>query len=122
VTRTPMKKIAVLGLAVGGWLLNGQMGPSPHAGLIASAEAVVGAPRTPVSYAGVARRTTARAVTPGAGAPGVGVAPGVGAGGVGGPASGVGVRPGAGAGKAGVGYSGGVGPNLGGPVNRVGVR
>jgi hypothetical protein len=30
--------------------------------------------------------------------------------------------PGAGAGQAGVGYSGGVGVNLGGPVNRVGVR
>lgn len=60
---------------------------------------------------GVARRTTRRAVTPG-----------VGAGGVGGPASGVGVLPGAGAGQAGVGYSGGVGVNLGGPVNRVGVR
>ena len=35
---------------------------------------------------------------------------------------GVGVLPGAGAGRAGVGYSGGVGVNLGGPVNRVGVR
>lgn len=109
--RKHRKILAILSLAVGGWLFNGQMGPSPHARLIASAEAVVGAPATPVSYAGVARRTTARAVTPG-----------VGAGGVGGPASGVGVRPGAGAGKAGVGYSGGVGPNLGGPVNRVGVR
>jgi hypothetical protein len=120
--RKPLRTPAIIGLAVAGWLLNGQMGPSPHAGLIASAEAVVGAPPTPVSYAGVARRTTARAVTPGVGAPGIGVAPGVGAGGVGGPASGVGVRPGAGAGKAGVGYSGGVGPNLGGPVNRAGVR
>ena len=39
-----------------------------------------------------------------------------------GPASGVGVLPGAGAGQAGVGYSGDVGANLGGPVNRVGVR
>lgn len=120
--RKPMKNLVILSLAVAGWLLNGQMGPSPHASLIASAEAVVGAPATPVSYAGVARRTTTRAVTPGAGAPGVGVAPGVGAGGVGGPASGVGVLPGAGAGKAGVGYSGGVGTNLGGPVNRAGVR
>ncbi len=63
-------------------------------------------PATPVSYAGVARRSTV----------------GVGAGGVGGPASGVGVLPGMGAGQAGVGYSGGVGVNLGGPVNRVGVR
>lgn len=33
--------------------------------------------------------------------------------------SGVGVLPGAGAGRAGVSYSGGVGANLGGPVNRV---
>lgn len=120
--RNPLRKMVIIGLAVAGWMLNGQMGTSPPAGLITSAEAVVGAPATPVSYAGVARRTTARAVTPGVGAPGVGVAPGVGAGGVGGPASGVGVLPGAGAGKAGVGYSGGVGTNLGGPVNRVGVR
>ncbi|RKT45483.1 hypothetical protein BDD21_2942 [Thiocapsa rosea] len=106
-----MNKIAILGLALAGWLIIGQMVPGARLGLIANAEAVVGAPATPVSYAGVARRTTARAVTPG-----------VGAGGVGGPASGVGVLPGAGAGKAGVGYSGGVGRNLGGPVNRVGVR
>jgi hypothetical protein len=103
--------LAIVGLATSGWLFNGQLGSGPDAGLIASAAAVVGAPATPVSYAGVARRTTARAVTPG-----------VGAGGVGGPASGIGVLPGAGAGKAGVGYSGGVGPNLGGPVNRAGVR
>jgi hypothetical protein len=121
-TPKSLRFFAILGVGAAGWLLNGQVGPGTHAGLIACAEAVVGAPATPVSYAGVARRTTARAVTPGVGAPGVGVAPGVGAGGVGGPASGVGVRPGAGAGKAGVGYSGGVGPNLGGPVNRVGVR
>jgi hypothetical protein len=53
-------------------------------------------------------------VRPGAGAPGVGVAPGVGAG-----APGVGVAPGAGAGAPGV----GVEPaNRGGPVNRRGVR
>ena len=90
--------------------------------LVSTAQAYLGRPTTPVSYAGVARRTTRRAVTPGVGAPGVGVAPGVGAGGVGGPASGVGVLPGAGAGQAGVGYSGGAGVNLGGPVNRVGVR
>jgi hypothetical protein len=104
--RTP----ALRSLAVGGWWLDGSIGPGTHLSQIATAEAAVGAPATPVSYAGVARRTTARAVTPGVGAPGVG------AGGVGGPASGVGVLPGAGAGKA------GVGGNLGGPVNRVGVR
>lgn len=105
------KTLLVFGLASAGWLFNGQIGPTSQGGLMATAQAVVGRPATPVSYAGVARRTTARAVTPG-----------VGYGGVGGPASGVGVLPGAGAGQAGVGYSGGVGVNLGGPVNRVGVR
>ena len=55
----------------------------------------------------------------GAGAPGVGVAPGVGAG-----AAGVGVAPGVGAGAPGVGVTEGpgVGVNRGGPVNRGGVR
>jgi hypothetical protein len=110
-TRKILKTPAIFALAVAGWLCNGDLRPTLDGGLIANAEAVVGRPATPVSYAGVARRTTVRAVTPG-----------VGAGGVGGPASGVGVLPGAGAGKAGVGYSGGIGPNLGGPVNRVGVR
>jgi hypothetical protein len=98
-------------LATAGWISNGKVSPTSPRGLVASAEAVVGAPATPVSYAGVARRSTV-----GYGAPGVGY------GGVGGPASGVGVLPGAGAGQAGVGYSGGVGVNLGGPVNRAGVR
>jgi hypothetical protein len=96
--------LLVLGLVVAGLLWNGQIGPTSERGLIATAEARVGRPVTPVSYAGVARRST------------VGVA------GVGGPASGVGVLPGAGAGQAGAGYSAGVGTNLGGPVNRVGVR
>ena len=110
--KQPAKRyLLMFGLAAAGWLLNGETGPGSSGFLMASAEARFGRPATPVSYAGVARRTTVRAATPG-----------VGAGGVGGPASGVGVRPGAGAGKAGVGYSGGVGPNLGGPVNRVGVR
>ena len=38
------------------------------AGMISSAEARVGRPLTPMSYAGVARRTTRRAVAVGAGA------------------------------------------------------
>ena len=67
--------------------------------LIRDAEARLGRPATPVSYAGVARRSTVRVATPG-----------------------VGARPGVGAGQAGVGYSRGAGGNLGGPVNRVGVR
>ena len=89
-----------------GLFWTGQIPVGGKTTLVSRAEAIVGRPATPVSYAGVARRSTV----------------GVGAGGVGGPASGVGVLPGAGAGQAGVGYSGGVGVNLGGPVNRVGVR
>lgn len=106
----------MLGLAAAGWASNG------GGDLIATAHAVVGAPATPVSYAGVARRSTV-----GAGAPGVGVTPGVGAG-----APGVGVAPGVGPGAPGVGVTPGVGAgapgvgaapaNRGGPVNRVGVR
>ena len=114
--------LLIFGLAAAGWLGNMNMGDEFTVDLVTAAEARIGRPATPISYAGVARRTTVRAATPGLGAPGVGVAPGVGLGGVGGPASGVGVLPGAGAGQAGVGYSGGVGVNLGGPVNRVGVR
>jgi hypothetical protein len=64
-------------------------------GLVATAEAALGRPATPVSYAGVARRTTVRVATPGVGAPGVGVAPGVGALGVGAlPGAGVRITPG----------------------------
>jgi hypothetical protein len=116
-THVTRKFLLMFVVAAAGWVCNGGIGTTSHGGLVASAEAVVGRPATPVSYAGVARRSTV-----GVGAPGVGVAPGVGAGGVGGPASGVGVLPGAGAGQAGVGYSGGVGVNLGGPANRAGVR
>jgi hypothetical protein len=100
--------VLALGIATAGLLWNGGTWPTGHGGFISTAEARIGRPVTPVSYAGVARRSTVR------------VAPVVG--GVGGPASGVGVLPGLGAGQAGVGYSGGVGVNLGGPVNRVGVR
>lgn len=98
-------RLALLSLVAAlAWLGSGSDG-----GLVATAEAVIGRPATPVSYAGVARRSTV-----GAGAPGVGVTPGVGAG-----APGVGVTPGVGVGAPGP----GVAPaNVGGPVNRVGVR
>jgi len=52
------KYALMFGLAVGGWLGNGEIGPAPQGGLVATAEAVVGRPATPVSYAGVARRST----------------------------------------------------------------
>ncbi|MCU0976978.1 MAG: hypothetical protein MUC71_11810 [Steroidobacteraceae bacterium] len=102
------RKIAFLvGIAAAASILNVQLSPA-GVSVVATAEAVVGAPATPVSYAGVARRSTV-----GAGAPGVGVTPGVGVG-----APGVGVTPGVGVGAPGVNTPG----NVGGPVNRVGVR
>lgn len=51
---------------VGGLFWNGETGID--GGLVTSAEARVGRPLTPMSYAGVARRTTRRAVAVGAGA------------------------------------------------------
>lgn len=139
--------IKFLGLAAVSSLLflgNGEISMDGEIQLVAAAEARLGRPATPVSYAGVARRSTVGAGAPGAGvtpgvgvgapgpgaapgvgAPGVGATPGVGAGapgagvapGVGAP--GVGATPGAGAGAPGAGVAPG---NVGGPVNRVGVR
>jgi hypothetical protein len=56
---------ALLALA-GGLFWNGET--AIDNGLVSSAEARVGRPLTPMSYAGVARRTTRRAVAVGAGA------------------------------------------------------
>ena len=62
----------VLGAAVLLW--NGQLLIDPQTfALVSSAEARVGRPLTPMSYAGVARRTTRRAVAVGAVATGVAV-------------------------------------------------
>jgi hypothetical protein len=105
--------LLVLGLAATALIWNGAIRPTGQ-GFMATAEAVRGRTATPVSYAGVARRTTVRAATPGVGAPGVGVTPGVGVG-----APGPGVTPGVGVGAPGPGVAPG---NRGGPVNRVGVR
>jgi hypothetical protein len=121
-THITRRYVLTFGLAAAAWVCNGEIGTTGHGGLVATAGAVVGAPATPVSYAGVARRSTV-----GVGAPGVGAAPGVGVG-----APGVGVTPGVGAGAPGAGVTPGVGvgapgvgaapANRGGPVNRVGVR
>lgn len=93
-----------IALALGGalWLANGEVSPN-YVRVVAEASAVVGAPVTPVSYAGVARRSTV-----GVGAPGVGAAPVPGVG-----APGVGVTPAPGLNTP---------ANRGGPVNRVGRR
>jgi len=65
--------VLILCFAIAAWVWNG--GSLLNEGFISTAEAVVGRPATPVSYAGVARRTTVRVATPGLGAPGVGVQP-----------------------------------------------
>jgi hypothetical protein len=84
------------------------------AGTSSVADAVVYCRAVGVPKGCVARPTAPRYRTPGVGAPGVGVRPGVGAG-----APGVGVTPGVGVGAPGVGTE----PfNRGGPVNRAGVR
>jgi len=88
--------LLIVSLAIAAWVWSGEIDTLFHGELVASAKAVIGRPATPVSYAGVARRSTV-----GVGAPGVGVMPGVGVG-----APGVGVEP----------------MNRGGPVNRVGRR
>jgi hypothetical protein len=57
---------AAAGALAGGLFWNGET--AIDNGLVTSAEARVGRPLTPMSYAGVARRTTRRAVAVGAGA------------------------------------------------------
>jgi hypothetical protein len=103
-THATCRYLCMLGLAAAGWVCFGG----------STAEAVVGAPATPVSYAGVARRSTVEV-----GAPGVGATPTPGVG-----APGVGATPTPGVGAPGVGATPtpGVGANAGGPANRVGVR
>lgn len=62
--------LLILVLVAAGLAWNGDIRPTSHGCLISTAEAIVGRPATPVSYAGVARRSTV-----GVGAPGVGAAP-----------------------------------------------
>ena len=62
---------SVLGAGVLLW--SGQLPIDQQASLVSSAEARVGRPLTPMSYAGVARRTTRRAVAVGAVATGAAV-------------------------------------------------
>jgi hypothetical protein len=58
-----------------GLLWSGQLPLDSRASLVSSAEARIGRPLTPMSYAGVARRTTRRAVAVGATAGAVYAAP-----------------------------------------------
>ena len=67
--------VLLLVLAAAVWLWNGDVSQTLNLEPLSVAEAIRGRPATPVSYAGVARRTSVRVATPGLGAPGVGVAP-----------------------------------------------
>jgi hypothetical protein len=77
-TRTSATLIRLsIATVIGGAALfwNGQLPLDSQSTLVSSAEARIGRPLTPMSYAGVARRTTRRAVAVGAAAGAVYVAP-----------------------------------------------
>ena len=76
-TAFPRKLIVFAAASVavaGGLFWNGETAVDKS--LVSSAEARIGRPLTPMSYAGVARRTTRRAVAVGAGAAAAGAAAG----------------------------------------------
>jgi len=59
----------MIGVIAVGLTWNGDILVHSTGQVISTAEAIIGAPMTPVSYAGVARRTTVRVATPGVGTP-----------------------------------------------------
>ena len=67
-TKTMVRFLLVTGAVAFGLLWSGEMVPNRDTGLISSAQARIGRPLTPMSYAGVASRTTRRAVAVGAAA------------------------------------------------------
>lgn len=71
---TPLFRFSIATILGGAALLwSGQLTLDPTSSLVSSAEARIGRPLTPMSYAGVARRTTRRAVAVGAVAAGAAV-------------------------------------------------
>ncbi len=57
-----LSRIALAAIASAGCLLvSDKISPTKSRSLVTQAEAIIGRPLTPMSYAGVARRTTARA-------------------------------------------------------------
>lgn len=66
-TRTTLFRLSIATVLGGGaFFWSGQLPLDGQSSLVSSAEARVGRPLTPMSYAGVARRTTRRAVAVGA--------------------------------------------------------
>jgi hypothetical protein len=73
---TALIRFSIVTVVGGAALLwNGQLPLNSQSPLVSSAEARIGRPLTPLSYAGVARRTTRRAVAVGAAAGAVYAAP-----------------------------------------------
>jgi hypothetical protein len=76
-TKIMLLRLALAAVAgVGCLFVSDRISPTNSGSFITEASARIGRPLTPMSYAGVARRTTARAVGYGAAAVGVGVAVG----------------------------------------------
>jgi hypothetical protein len=65
-TRTMVRVLMAAAAGGLGLLWSGEISPNPETALISTAQARIGRPLTPMSYAGVARRTTRRAVAVGA--------------------------------------------------------
>lgn len=51
---------AATAAGIAGFLWNGDIAPSHKSGFVTEAQAIIGRPLTPLSYAGVARRTVRR--------------------------------------------------------------
>jgi len=58
--KTLMLMAAATAAGVAGLLWNGDITPNTRSSLVTEAQAIIGRPLTPVSYAGVARRTVRR--------------------------------------------------------------
>ena len=63
------KALLILALVAAGLAWNVEFRPTSNNSFVTTVEARIGRPATPVSYAGVARRTTVRVATPGVGTP-----------------------------------------------------
>ena len=59
-TKRSVLVATAIAVAVTGLFWSGEIFPNVRSGLVSEAEAIIGMPLTPVSYAGVARRTVRR--------------------------------------------------------------
>ncbi len=66
ISKTVVKLALAVAFGASCLVVNEKVVTTPSASWMTTADAIIGRPLTPMSYAGVARRTTARAVTYGA--------------------------------------------------------